>query len=224
MKYLFSFTMACCLLLSSCSDSTEPSDTFSTDAKDYMFAGNPGTELVYTTTDIEVDTNGLMRVSPSDTIIITIMERNVLHPIGGLSIRYLYEIITSPQPIDDSTYFSYYNNGIYQFSTFRDTSATLFLNNPLSVGSKWASRMDTFTVKSVGEMVNTTFKSMKSVRVEMQNSSTSPNQEKYNFYLKYYYAPEVFLAKGEDIYETIYPSGKKKTRTTITDLIRYTKK
>ncbi len=229
MKYLFSFTMACCLLLSSCSESTNPDDNFPTNARDFLFAGNVGTEIVLVGTDWVIDTNGVKTVSQNtDTTILTILERDVLHPVGGASIRIREEVWgTKIGRYSDSTlYYSYQDSCIMVYSGIRDSEPDIILANPLMVGRYWPRKIASgefisMEVKSVGENINTPYKQMKTVRVEIKDS------DKYKLDIptwKFFFAPEVLEVRSEYSVQTIYPSNKTSTYTYVRDLIRYTKK
>jgi len=224
--------MACCLLLSSCGESTSPDDNFSTNARDFLFAGNVGTEIVLAVTRSEIDTNGVKTISPVDTLIWTIMERNVPHPVGGSAIRIREENRRGVDTIRyslDSTYYAFYNDGIAYFSSLNTTNSEMIIKNPLTVGAQYTNGdvgsgdNRALIVKSVGEIVNTSYKQMKTVRIESQDSSVS-NSIIYKESMKYYFAPEVLVAHAERINERIYPSKKKRTQMFVTDLVRYTKK
>jgi len=232
MKYLFSFTVACCLLLSSCSDSTNPDDNFSTNARDFLFAGNVGTEIVFVRSQSDIDTNGVKTISPVDTMIWTIMERNAAHPITGSAIRVRQEQRRAADTsgyVNDSSYFAFYNESIVNLSSLSDKDPEYVLKNPMTVGAQWINTDPnnreklTLTVKSSGEIINTRYKQMKTVRVEAQDSSID-NTSNYKQSMKYYFAPEVLVAHAEIFIEEVYRSQKKRSQETLIDLLRYTKK
>lgn len=214
-------------LLSSCGSSTDTDDNLPTDARDYMYAGNPGTEIVMTSTHSETDTSGRSHTPQIFTNVMTIMERDALHPKGGKSIRIRHEGRTqnSNPRVSDSLYYSYFDNSIVSFNSVRDTVFRLLAKNPLTVGTQWVVGRLNVTVKSVGEIVNTTYKPLKAVLVVGADTSVSSSgQQKTISTYKLYYAPEVFFARGEYRSETIYSDNKKSVETQIDDLVQYTKK
>ena len=236
MKYLFSFTVACCLLLSSCRESTNPEmspdDNFPTNARDFMFAGNVGTEIVFLETYWSVDTNGVKTVSATtDTTFWTILERDVSHPVGAKAIRIREELHGANGIVynsRDSIYFAYHNDGISFLPYIRDTFSLMIFKNPLTLGARWSERDVSgryirHIVKSVGEVINTSYKQMKTVRIESHDSTMYDSNLQIETW-KYYYAPEVFMVRTENSMQVIYPSKKIATSTQVTDLIRYTKK
>jgi|JI9StandDraft_1071089.scaffolds.fasta_scaffold170483_2 hypothetical protein len=232
MKYLFSFTVACCLLLSACGESTSPDDNFSTNARDFLFAGNVGTEIVFIASQSDIDTNGVKTISPVDTIIWTIMDRNAAHPITGSAIRIRQEQrrgADTSRYVNDSAYYAFYNESIVHLSSLRDIDPDYVLKNPLTVGTQWIDTVTysrdtvTLSVKSNGEIINTPYKQLKTVRVESLFSSKD-NTSHYKQSFKYYHAPEVLVAHAEIFIEEVYPSQKKRSQETLIDLLRYTKK
>ncbi len=228
MKYLFSFTVACCLLLSACGDSTSPNDNFSTDIRDYMYAGNPGTEFVYHSVINELDSNGTQRLNVHDTITLTILERNVRHPKGGLSVRLLQDVRSSIKSSSskDTVYFSFYNNGISRFKSIRDTAVFMIMKDQLTVGSVWVfgeKDAGKGTVTAVGETIYSSFKPMKTVKLEANDTiSTANGIHILNGAM--YFAPEVLYSRYTSYSQTQYPTGKLRVRADTVTLVKYTKK
>ena len=225
MKTIHIFSAALIIILTACNSSTEPDNSFPTDARDFLVAGNPGTEIVFTITRTETDTLGVQTVSPVDTMIWTVMERNAAHPVGGSCVRIREENIlagSSKSYIKDSTYYSFYNNAIVYFNSLSDMSPEILLMNPLVVGTQWEAE-GVVKIKSVGETVNTVLKPMKCVTIEGVRSSSS-GQTINNVSIVYNFASEVFLARGESTASRTYPSNKTSTTSVVRNLIRYTKK
>lgn len=220
------------LVLSACESTTESTVTVKTDARDYVLAGSVGTELVYLLTRTDIDTNGIKKVSPSDTMFLTIVARDSAHPVGGLSVvvqeRFVRAGASTPYG-GGTSFYSSASHGIRYYKDYLDNDARTLLKNPLNAGAEWidtsvkSGAMKKFTIQSVGETISTTFGQFTGIRTLTQGSAMI-NTVLYSEKTTYYYAPEVLLARREEIVENTYPSTKKDTRTTITDLIRYTKK
>lgn len=232
MKVISSITAVLFVFLAGCSGTTESTTTVKTDARDYVLAGGVGTELVFLQTHTDIDTNGVKTVSPSDTVFWKVIARDAFHPAGPMSVvvyeKFVRAGATTPYG-GDTSYFSSTSNGISYYKGYLDVDAQYLLRNPLNAAAEWidtsvkSGAMKKFTIQSVGETISTTFGQFSGIRTLTQGSAMI-NSVLYSEKITYYYAPEVLLARREEIVENTYPSTKKDTRTTITDLIRYTKK
>lgn len=215
------------LLLSACSDSTNTNDSFPTEAKDFMLAGNPGTELVMTDTYIQTDTTGKEYGPEVMTSVWTIMERDAPHPVGGKSLRVRVESrkLNSNPNITDSMYISTFDNSIMRFLSIKDTNVIPLLKNPIVVGAQYKVRNATATIKSVGEVINTTYKPLKTVLVEVVDTVVSTSSQTKTVYThRFYFAPGMFVVRYEEIRLKIYQDNHTSKETFIDDLIQYTKK
>lgn len=227
MKSIYTFSAAMLLFLCSCGSSTDPDAGLSADVRDYMYAGNPGTEIIMTDTHTETDTSGVTHTPTVGTYLTTIMERDAMHPIGGKSIRVRQEgrYPGSNPSIHDSVYYSIYDNSIVRFSSIKDTDYGAYAKNPLVAGTHLEIYGQTVIVKSVGEIVNTTYKPLKAVLLESIDSSVSSSTNlKSVRTTRIYLAPEVFLARMETSFVTYYPNNKTYIESNVADLIQYTKK
>ncbi len=232
MKYLFSFTVVCCLLLSACTNTTEPSQGFPTDARDFLPAGGVGSELVFLQTRTTIDTNGTKTISPSDTIIWKVLRRDIPNAAGEMSVtiygKYVKAGASTPSK-EDTMYFSSNSSGITISSKYMDPEANFVLKNPLSVNAQWTNINAYQTgegihiIMSLRDTITTPLKQFITIRQESQRTFTYSSII-YKDTIKNYFSPEVHLARVERFEQQTYRSNKIDTRTTITDLIRYTKK
>ncbi|MFN8361059.1 MAG: hypothetical protein U0264_14185 [Candidatus Kapaibacterium sp.] len=220
------------LVLAACSGTTEPNTPLKAEAKDYVLAGGVGTELVFLQTRTDIDTNGVKKVSPSDTVFWNVIARDAVHPVGGSSVvvyeKFVRAGATTPYG-GDTSYFSSTSNGIAYYRGYVDLDAQFLLKNPLSAGASWidtsmkSGAMTKLTIESVGVTIPTTLRQFTGIRTQKQDSAMI-NSIHFLEKVSYFYAPEVMLPRKEEVVENTYSSGKKDTRTTVMDLIRYTKK
>ena len=227
MKSIYTFSAALFLFLCSCGSSTDTDAGLSSDVRDYMYTGNPGTEIIMTETHTETDTSGVTHTPKVGTYLTTIIERDAMHPIGGKSIRVRQEgrYPGSNPSIHDSVYYSIYDNSIVRFSSIKDSANAIYAKNPLVAGTHLVIHGQTLIVKSVGEIVNTTYKPLKAVLLEAIDSSVSTSTKLKTVHTtRIYLAPEVFLARIESSHVTYYPNDKTNIESNVADLVQYTKK
>jgi len=222
-KAILSFFSSLLLLLSAC-DTTDTSASFPTDARDFMIAGNPGTELTYSNIESNIDTNGVETITRNDTVTWTVMNRTSPHPSGGQSVLIKQNHTLKYAYPTDSTYLSFRNSGIAYYESFKDHDPEWALVTPLTVGSQWIRIKSPTTVKSVGEIVNTTFKPLKAVRLEFGYSSDSTQGYFVTDLQTHYYAPELFLVRRDYLTKETFANKKTRIHRNVYDLIRYTKK
>ncbi|MBI3260651.1 MAG: hypothetical protein HYZ54_14425 [Ignavibacteriae bacterium] len=227
MKAFHFFSVIMLLYLCSCSGTTDSNESFPQDVTNFMLAGNPGTELVMKETYSQTDTTGKESGAQIITSLWTVMERDVLHPIGGKSVAIRTESreANSSTVRIDSLYLSLHDNLLMRFMSMKDTTMIPFLKNPVIVGTQFMMGNAKATVKSVGEIVNTTYKPLKAVLVEAVDTVVSTSSQiKFVFTHRFYLAPEVFIARYEEIRLKIYPDNRTSKETIIGDLVQYSKK
>ncbi len=210
------------MLLSACGSSTDIDGNISKNSSDFMFAGNPGTELVFETTYTEADSNGIQVEISRDTITWTIIERNIPHPKGGISVHILEEDKTKdiPYGLYNNYYFSYNNNAIVVFTSLKDTTAAQVLKYPLTVGSQWSNQ----TIKSITETVHTIIGTVQAVRVESKNRIQYFTDSTI-VTVNNYFSHEVLIPLKITSYEIHdLRSNKVRIQTATSKLIQYTKK
>ncbi len=180
-----------------------------------------------TETYSQTDTTGKEYGASIITTLWTVMNREALHPVGGKSVLVRTESreANSSTVRIDSMYISLHDNSIMRFMSMKDTTIIRFLKNPVKVGTQFLMGNTIATVKSVGEIVNTTYKPLKTVLVEAVDTVVSTSsQDKFVYTHRFYLAPEVFIARYEEIRLKIYPDYHTSKETIIGDLVQYTKK
>lgn len=224
MKYYgLCFSLCIMALMTSCGDKATDVNG-SNEVKDYLWSGNPGSQLVYLETNTYFDKNGLVLNSYVDTNIYTILETNAVHPKGGNAVRYRLYTTLAPTVQNDSNYFSLYNGSIAFYRTAQNTPFNIILKGPLTVGNSWSSEASppSYKIESVDENITTPLKSFQVIRVLGTDDLHFGSPGTIDF--KYYFAPEVLFARAEVIQHYTPPALQIATILTTIELIKIIKK
>lgn len=223
MRFSYLLILAVCVLFNACNESTAPQDEvpISTDIKDYLIAGNPGTELVYIET-ITKKFQDSIQVTYKDTITFTVVARDVMHPIGGASVQIL-ESRVGESNLAKSSYTSYYclyNNSIASFGSLTDQYPDYLLKDPLIKGKDWYANSDTVRIVSVGKVIQTPYKQLPTIE-----TNSIINLGGYGYVnMTFFYAPEIMFVKRDGLGYSLYAENKVVETHGVTELVSYNRK
>ncbi|MBI3259320.1 MAG: hypothetical protein HYZ54_07610 [Ignavibacteriae bacterium] len=216
------------ILLCSCGDSTNPQENQGPTAIDYLFAGNPGSQIQYTIAFTETDSNGI-KPTLMDTVTWTVLDRNFSHPIWGNCVK-MHQFArgqNNPKGFGIDYYFGLYNNSLYLFPSLTDSLGIITMKNPLTIGNHWIDKGNPnfesdkeCTIQEIDVPILTTYKTLNTIRIDSKDTlfrSTGNIVENS----KEYYAQGLFLVHSERTSNNIKTNVQS---LSIIDLIRYTKK